>query len=161
VPPSLSHRCSLSLLWMLHYRSSLHCSALALSLALGWMGLGFQSCFGASFDPPVNAFRHHISTNVADQSAVDNKVGHAWGVSGLTKFQPKPSHRLSHLLFVMIFPLWATRTNEPHYGMQLGQNDIFKFIYCSMILFLIYHFVGQNDIFRFIYYFMILFLMYL
>jgi hypothetical protein len=50
--------------------------------------------------------------------AADDKMGRVRGVSGLTKFRPKPSHRLGHFLFVMIFPLWATRANGPHYGMR-------------------------------------------
>jgi hypothetical protein len=40
----------------------------------------------------------------------------------------------------------------------VSQNDIFKFVYYFMILFVIYHYVDQNDILKFIYCFMILFL---
>jgi hypothetical protein len=43
------------------------------------------------------------------------------------------------------------------YDHFLDWNDIFKFVYCSMILFLIYHSVDQNDILKFIYYSMIIF----
>jgi hypothetical protein len=32
----------------------------------------------------------------------------------------------------------------------VGQNDIFKFIYCFMILFLIYYSVSRNDILKFL-----------
>jgi hypothetical protein len=44
----------LSLLWTLHRRSSLQCSALALSVG---------------FDPLNNAFRYQILINVVDQSS--------------------------------------------------------------------------------------------
>jgi hypothetical protein len=77
-----------------------------------------------------------------NRSAGD-KVDRVRDVNRLTKFRPKPSHRLGHFLFVMIFPLCATLLGHimarDH---SLGRNDIFKFVYCSMILFLIYHSVG-------------------
>jgi hypothetical protein len=68
VPSPLNHRCSISLPRTLDRHSSLRCSTLALSLALGQMGIRFQFCLGDDFDPPVNVFRQRISITISDQS---------------------------------------------------------------------------------------------
>jgi hypothetical protein len=83
------------------------------------------------------------------------------GINNITKFQPKPYDRLGDFLFVIIFhygphELISRIMTYDHYP---GQNVIF--VYCSMILFLIYLFVGSNDIHKFVYYSMILFHIYL
>jgi hypothetical protein len=69
VPPPLSCRCPLSLPQMLHCRSSLRCSALALSLALGRIRIRVSVLPWCYFYPPVNAFHHQILINIADQSS--------------------------------------------------------------------------------------------
>jgi hypothetical protein len=47
------------------------------------------------------------------------------------------------------------------YDHSLGRNDIFKFIYYSTIILIIYHYVGRNDILKFVYCFMTLFIIYI
>jgi hypothetical protein len=46
-------------------------------------------------------------------------------------------------IFITGQELWVTRANESHYGLRplsLGWNGILKFVYCFMIIFLIYIF---------------------
>jgi hypothetical protein len=93
---------------------------------------------------------------------IDDKLGCAQGVNELTKFRPKSSHRLGHVFLLCFFryesrKLMVRIMTCDH---SLVRNDI-KFVYYTMIIFLICYYESQNYILKFIYYSMILFLIYL
>jgi hypothetical protein len=80
-------------------------------------------------------------------------------LTGLPSFGPsRPAWVTFFLLCFFCYGLRELMCRIMACDNSLDCNDIFKFVYCSMILFLIDYYVGQNNILKFVYYSLILFL---